>query len=194
MKHHSDPALLALIQDDNEQAFACIIDRYQPVLLRYILRRTQSVADAQEILQDIFIAFWNKRSSLYIEESIYPYLFCAAKFEVIDWYVKNDRKVLRENLLLTDEYQVDFPAEDFLIARELNEILESEIAKMPPTMKSVFELSRNESFSVKEIAQKLSISEQTVKNNITIALKRLRHTLKHEHYVIIAAITISSLR
>jgi len=182
------------MKEDNEQAFSCLIDRYHSVLFRHLLRRTQSPADAQEILQDIFISLWNKRLSVYAEESIYPYLFRAAKYEIIDWYVKTERKVHRAAVLLEDDnYQVDFPAEDFLMARELSELLNAEIAKMPATMKTVFQLSRDESLSVKQIAQTLSISEQTVKNNITIALKRLRHTLKHEHYMVISAVILSGL-
>ncbi len=181
------------MKQDNEQAFSCLIDRYNSVLFRHLLRRTQSAADAQEILQDIFISLWNKRSSIYAEETIYPYLFRAARYEIIDWYIKTERKIKREAMLLTDEYLVDFPAEDFLIARELNELLNDEIARMPDTMKKVFQLSREDALSVKEIAHTLSISEQTVKNNITIALKRLRHTLKHEHYVMIPVVILMGL-
>lgn len=182
------------MKENNEQAFACLIDRYDAVLFRHLLRRIQSVADAQEILQDIFISLWNKRAVIYADETIYPYLFRAAKYEIIDWYAKSKKRILKEELLLSEEYQVDFPAEDFLIAGELNELLNAEVAKMPPTMKTVFEMSRNESLSVKEIAARLSISEQTVKNNISIALKRLRVTLKHEHYVIISSVILFRLR
>lgn len=181
------------MKQDDEQAFSCLIDRYSSVLFRHLIRRTQSPADAQEILQDIFISFWNKRLYLNAEETIYPYLFRAAKYEIIDWYIKTERKIKREALLLTQEYQIDFPAEDFLMARELKELLNAEIEKMPVTMKTVFQLSREESLSVKEIAQVLSISEQTVKNNMTIALKRLRHTLKHEHYIIVSAVILARL-
>lgn len=181
------------MKQDNEQAFSCLIDRYHPVLFRHLLRRTQCLSDAQEILQDIFISLWSKRLSLYAEDTIYPYLFRAAKYEIINWYVKSERKVRREVVLLTEEHLIDFPAEDFLIARELSDLLHAEIAKMPSTMKAVFQLSREDMLSVKEIAEKLAISEQTVKNNITIALKRLRYRLKHEHYLVISAVLLSRL-
>lgn len=181
------------MRQDNEQAFSCLIDRYDSVLFRHLLRRIQSAADAQEILQDIFISLWNKRALVYAQETIYPYLFRAARYEIIDWYTKSKKKILHQELLLAEEYLIDFPAEDFLIAAELNDLLNAEVAKMPATMKSVFELSRNESLSVKEIAASLSLSEQTVKNNITLALKRLRLTLKQEHYVVISAIILSKL-
>lgn len=181
------------MKQNNELAFSCLIDRYDAVIFRHLLRRIQSVADAQEILQDIFISLWNKRATVYVDETIYPYLFRAAKYEIIDWYTKSKKKILHQDLLLAEEYLFDFPAEDFLIAGELNDLLNAEVAKMPATMKTVFELSRNESLSVKEIANSLSISEQTVKNNISIALKRLRVTLKQEHYVVISAIILSKL-
>ncbi len=182
------------MRQDNEQAFSCLIDRYQPVLFRHLLRRTQSPVDAQEILQDIFIAFWNKRQTIICEETIYPYLFQAAKYEIIDWYVRSQRSIRREELLLSSEPAVDFPAEDVLMARELEQLLEIEIEKMPGMMKAVFKLTRNELLSIKETAQRLSVSEQTVKNNISFALKRLRYVLKREHYVIISAIVFARLR
>lgn len=181
------------MKQDNELAFSCLIDRYNPVLFRHVLRRTQSAVDTQEILQDIFISLWNKRHSLYVEETIYPYLFRAAKYEVIDWYVKTEKRLIKEAVLLTGEYQVEFPAEDFLLASELSALLDAEIAKMPYNMKTIFQLSREDLLTAKEIAHRLSLSEQTVKNNITIALKRLRYTLRHEHYVIISAVFLSGL-
>lgn len=168
------------MKQDNERALGCLIKRYQPVLFRRLLNRTQSTADAQEILQDIFISLWNKRHTVSTEVTIYPYLFSAAKYELVDWYVKTERKNYRETVHLTSDSQVVFPAEDFLMAGELREMLRAEVAKMPLTMKTVFRLSREELLSVKEIAQSLSLSEQTVKNNITAALKRIRHLLKAE--------------
>jgi RNA polymerase sigma-70 factor (ECF subfamily) len=53
-------------------------------------------------------------------------------------------------------------------------MLDNEISKMPTTMQSAFNLSRVEGLSIKEIAFRLSISEQTVKNNISLALSRLK--------------------
>ncbi|MBE9598477.1 RNA polymerase sigma factor [Pedobacter sp. MC2016-24] len=182
------------MQENNEQAFSCLMNRYHHVLFRHISRRIQSADDAAEILQDIFISLWNKRFSVYAEESIYPYLFRAAKYETIDWIVKRQKQIARESVLLAQEEQYDFPAEDVLIARELNDLLTAEVNRMPPTMRAVFQLSREQSLSVSDIAKSLSLSEQTVKNNISFALKRLRVTLKQEHYLTVAAAILSALR
>jgi RNA polymerase sigma-70 factor (ECF subfamily) len=60
------------------------------------------------------------------------------------------------------------------MVKELSFMLDNEISKMPTTMQSAFNLSRVEGLSIKEIAFRLSISEQTVKNNISLALSRLK--------------------
>jgi len=65
-------------------------------------------------------------------------------------------------------------SDEKLMVKELTFLLDNEIAKMPTTMRSAFNLSRVEGLSIKEIAFRLSISEQTVKNNISLALSRLK--------------------
>lgn len=182
------------MRENNQMAFSCLVDRYNAVLFRHTTRRIKSAEDAAEILQDVFLSLWNKRTSLYIEESFYPYLFKAVKYEIIDWLIKTEKQIAKEQLLLHEAGQYDFPAEDVLIAKELNELLYAEVNKMPATMKTIFYLSREQSLSVKEIAKMLSISEQTVKNNLSLALKRLRLTLSQDHYLLVATTILYALR
>jgi RNA polymerase sigma-70 factor (ECF subfamily) len=64
------------------------------------------------------------------------------------------------------------------LAKELAVLIEQEIDKMPSTMRSAFSLSRKESMSIKDIATELALSEQTVKNNISLALGWLKLRFK----------------
>ncbi len=194
MKKLSDPELLSLMRENNERAFSCLVDRYSTVLTRHVTRRINSAEDATEILQDVFISLWNKRFSIQVEESIYPYLFKAVKYEIIDWLIKTEKQIAKTQLLLLEAEPYDFPAEEVLIAQELNELLYAEVNRMPATMKTIFYMSRENSLSVKEIAIALSLSEQTVKNNLSSALKRLRLTLSREHYILVATGIICALR
>jgi RNA polymerase sigma factor (sigma-70 family) len=194
VRNLTDKELFSLVREDNEKAFSLLIDRYNKVLFRHINRRTQSENDSKEILQNIFLSLWHNRLTITVEDTIYPYLFQAARYEVIDWSVKNEKQLIREMLLLKREIGFELPAEETIMAKELNDFLYNEVANMPSTMQAVFKLSREECMPVKEIARYLCLSEQTVKNNITLALQRLRISLKHEHYAIIAGILISSLK
>ena len=92
-------------------------------------------------------------------------------------YAKSAKEIERHQLLQAEPEPFEYPAEDFLIARELEGLMEIEVQKMPSTMRQVFLLSRKEHISIREIAAMLSVSEQTVKNNITLALQHLRGKL-----------------
>ncbi|WP_312192191.1 sigma-70 family RNA polymerase sigma factor [Sphingobacterium sp.] len=181
MKELSDRDLFNLVKEGNTQAFSVLFDRYGDTLLRFVLVRTDSITDAEDILQDVFTSLWNRRDRIEVEDSIYPYLFKAAKYEVIDWIARDQKRIIHfERLVLPLENEPVGPSDsdERLMVKELSFLLDNEIAKMPITMQSAFNLSRIEGLSVKEIAFRLSISEQTVKNNISLALSRLRVKVK----------------
>ncbi|MBB1645442.1 MULTISPECIES: RNA polymerase sigma factor [Sphingobacterium] len=184
MKQMSDQELLFLLQKDDQSAFSCLMYRYTEILVRHVSRRLNSVTDAAEIVPDIFLSLWNKRRDIYTaEDSLYPYLFKAAKYEVINRMIKNNRMVVNEQLL-AQSYKISYTSsiEEDMIAEELKQILYQAVEKMPETMKTIFYLSREECLSVKDIALTLSLSEQTVKNNLTSALKHLRFVIRRNHY------------
>lgn len=177
MKERSDKELFDFVKEGNTMAFSVLFDRYGDILLSFILKRISSTADAEDILQDIFTSLWNRRHKIEIEDSIYPYLFKSAKYEVIDWMVRDKKRIThfeRLVLPLANEPVGSGHSDEKLLAKELAFMLDNEIAKMPTTMQSAFTLSRVEGLSIKEIAFRLSVSEQTVRNNISLALSRLK--------------------
>ncbi|MFC3198282.1 RNA polymerase sigma factor [Parapedobacter deserti] len=180
MNNLSDVDLLSLMQDDNEEAFSVLMDRYADVLFRFVSRRIKSISDTEDILQEIFVSLWKNRHRISIKDSFYPYLFKSAKYESIDWLVSHKNRIANEHMLMLSlaPGNMTRSAEEELLAKELEEMLEMEVNKMPDTMKSVFFLSRKKNLSIKEIALQLSVSEQTVKNNISLALNRLRLKIK----------------
>jgi RNA polymerase sigma-70 factor (ECF subfamily) len=163
-----------MVQQENERAFAVLFDRYKVFLLRHIYQRTQSETEAGEMLQNIFLSLWKNRNAIIIEDSLAPYLLGAARNSVLALYADSQRQLKREELLFGKFESVAYSAEAYMVAEELEQQLKREIAKMPATMKKAFELSRYEDLSVREIAAVLEVSEQTVKNNLTSALNRLR--------------------
>ena len=74
--------------------------------------------------------------------------------------------------------QFDISSENLLLTKELESVIFAEVEKMPARMKEIYLLKKEEGFSIKEIAEKLSLSEQTVKNQLQNAYSRLRLCLK----------------
>lgn len=180
MKTWSDSELFEELKMDNKMAFSILFDRYSDILFRFIQKRIESIPDVEDIIQEVFISMWNRRSKIEVGDSIYPYLFKAAKYEMIDWLIKSEKRNRHLDYLEInkDQYLIGTTSEDELIAKELARLLENEMSLMPDTMRSVFRLSRSEDMSIKDIANQLSLSEQTVKNNVSMALNRLKFKLK----------------
>lgn len=172
MGHCTDDELLKMIRADDEKAFAVLVYRYNVRLFKIINARIRSDDDAKDILQEIFISFWNNRSQ--VNTSVFGYLSRAAFYAVIDWQIENKKNLSRVQLLLAQDEPATAPVDAYVIANELQDELLAEIEKLPTTTSTVFRMSRLEHKSVREIADELHLSEQTVKNNLSIALQHLR--------------------
>ncbi|UOE50627.1 sigma-70 family RNA polymerase sigma factor [Mucilaginibacter sp. SMC90] len=189
-----DAELLRRMQGNNQQALLLLMKRYDKKILRYIYGKTRSTEASEEFVQDIFLSLWNNRAGIVIADSFEPYLFKAAKFKVIDHYSANTRAIVNARELIDEEEtMVTVSPEDAVIESELNDWLMSEIEKMPGNMRDAFSLSRVDQLSVKEIANRLSLSEQTVKNNISIAIKRLYFRFQRIENPLLLLIAIMTL-
>jgi RNA polymerase sigma factor (sigma-70 family) len=145
--------------------------------------------DAKDIVQEIFISLWNNRHQIQ-SAALFPYLSKSAFYAVIDWQLLNKKNISRYHLLLENDEPSVFPVENHVIASELRQELMEEVEKMPDTTKTVFRMSRIDHKSVKEIAAAMHLSEQTVKNNISIALKQLRKRMVSEKFSLLLFCTL----
>ncbi|NGM60438.1 RNA polymerase sigma-70 factor [Sphingobacterium sp. SGG-5] len=166
--------LLQKLRKGDRLAFEIIYHRYKGLLYVHASKHLKDQEEAKDIIHDIFSALWQNRESFYIEENLTSYLYQSVRNRVINHQLKGRR---------ADEYIHSF--EGFLahaqvgtdhLVREkmLRELIEGEIASLPAKMRTVFELSRKEGLSHKEIAEQLHISEQSVRSHVKGALKILR--------------------
>ncbi|MBS7563879.1 sigma-70 family RNA polymerase sigma factor [Mucilaginibacter sp. Bleaf8] len=175
----SDVDLLSRLQSDDQQALLLLMKKYDRQLFRHIYHKTRSTENAQEAVQDIFISLWNNRYSLVITDSLLPYLFKAAKHKALDFYINNSREIISYEALLPEyDHLLVMPPDEAVTETELQVWLANEVEKMPENVKKSFQLSRQEHLPVRDIAQKLSLSEQTVRNNLSIAVKHLMMRFK----------------
>lgn len=177
MNNLTDEWLFHEVQQGNEDAFRELMERYSGRLYRIVYKHVQSSATTKDILQEIFIAVWKNRQRIIAGTSLYPYLYRAAKNAVID-HVLLAEKTMAIGEQLAATLATDHPnVEEQLYRQELEASLQQSVNTMPETMKAVFLLSREEQLTSREIAARLNLSEQTVRNNISLALQRIRHHL-----------------
>ena len=140
-------------------------------------------SSAEDIVQDILIAVWEKRKNLVIQHSLKAYLFSSVRYASY----KEWKRILTspnesiESLELPND---DSPIEH-LAYHELKNQISQVINDLPARCKEVYILSRENQLSHKEIAERMNISTKTVENQLTKALRILRLSLNNVPFVVI---------
>jgi len=160
-----------------EYAFDFFFNYYYPGLCVYA-RKMISLPEeeARDIVQDVFVKFWNDCKKLDIQFSIRSYLFVSVKNRCFDVLRKKNRNIKVQEI--SNEYDIADEAFETYILSELETLFNNSLTKLPERCREVFELSRLHGLKNREIAAKLNLSEKTVENQITKALHILREELK----------------
>jgi len=173
----SDGELLHSIKtEDNPAAFEMLFTRYWKELYVKACQRVDKDV-AKDLVQEVMTTLWRRRKDIFTFEDgeIGRYLFTALKYRVISHYAYTAAEIKNSALF---EVLSDHIYSNSLETKELSEFIESEINHLPARMRQVFRMSREDDLSIADIARKLNLSEQTVKNQLTEALKRLRASIK----------------
>lgn len=179
--HLTDIELLAWMRDDNEAALTGLYERYWEPVFLYVVRVLRDEEEARDVVQETFIAFWQRRAELPEIHSLKSYLMGIARYKALR-SIKlslSDERYRTSLLDFFNDHQRS-PETD-LMAGEMERVLNEHIARLPERMREVFLLSRHEHLSYAEIAERLHISDKTVKKQIHNALKHLRCVLDEQH-------------
>ncbi|MDB5156640.1 MAG: polymerase subunit sigma-70 [Mucilaginibacter sp.] len=190
----ADAELITSLKQGDHGAFTEIYDRNWGMLYIHALKLLHNEEESKDILQEIFIGLWTRSDTLDIKSSISNYLFSAVRNKVLN--IIRDKKTRTTYTDLFALYLDDHcnATVDNIDERELAEAIEVTIQLLPDKMKEVFELSRKSYLSNQEIADKLNISDKTVKKQVNNALKILRHAHNRPAGMISAIIMLSILR
>ena len=173
--------LLILIKNGNARAFKELYNRYKESVFLMIYRRVRDEEETEDIVQEIFLKLWLGRESLVELDNLDYYLFGTARNMVISHYRKKDVQLKGEGFLIAQLDNLEGSADKDILINELNSKIQEVVDSLPPNIKACYHLSRSEGKKIKEIASNLNLSEQTVRNNISEALRRLRISLNRSY-------------
>ncbi len=163
-----------------ELAFSELFDAYWEPLFFYVANVLNDRVEASDIVQDSFIALWQKRDNLHEVMHLKSYLFGIARYKSLKQIRLN---TINENHKLSFHSIVENynqSPELSMMAKEMENFLEEHIQQLPCRMREIFVLSRFESMSHAEIGIRLNIAESTVKKQIQRALRQLRTSLDQQ--------------
>ncbi|MDR1557829.1 MAG: RNA polymerase sigma-70 factor [Tannerellaceae bacterium] len=162
------------IQDNFDKIYVNYFTRLHRFAKEYVM----SDEDAENIVQDVFMMLWEKREVLNVQISLTAYLFSLVKNKCIDHLrrkvvAEEYRQELNMKLSSLEDLNRAFSSDE-----DIERFINDAINKLPKRCREIFIMSRIEGKKYQEIAEELNISVNTVENQMSIALKKLRIELK----------------
>lgn len=185
----TDQQILEHLAKSDARAFDFIYQKYFQKLYGAAYKRLQNRELTEEVVQELFISLWERRTELNISGTLDSYLFSSIKYLTIAQFKKNNLFEQYSSTLILEDNDLNF-TEEMVAFDELNEAYQKALQTLPERCREVFVLKRT-GLSQRDISEKLDISEKTVENQMTKALKMLRDALRD--YTVLSMLLIPYL-
>ncbi|NDV60114.1 RNA polymerase sigma-70 factor [Bacteroides sp. 519] len=165
--------------------FEDIYMKYYPKLVRFCKEYVLASEDAENIVQDCFVYLWEQKDKISSIHNLNAFLFWLVKNRCIDFLrqkiMADDKKENMQNTFI-QEYTFKLQSielfDNSLSDNEIEQIIEKAINSLPDKCRDIFILNKIEGLKYDEIAQQMNLSPNTVRNQIAIALKKMKSELK----------------
>lgn len=174
-----DDLILDLLAKDDTLASTLLYRRYYLPVYRYIDSIIDDSESTKDVVQELFLAIWEKRHALNLSKPLGKYLFAAAHNKAVN-YIRDERRakiLLAQIVNRTGEATISLPADNELETEELAAVIRKAISLLPFKAKRVFIMSRKYGMTYQEIARHLLVTDKAVEKNMSKALALLRKFL-----------------
>ncbi|MCK5699896.1 MAG: RNA polymerase sigma-70 factor [Cyclobacteriaceae bacterium] len=168
--------LLAKLKEGDERAFDELYNSYKEPALRFCNSILKDIEESENVIQEVFIKIWNRKSTINPELNFTSYLFTIIKNRVFDHL-----KEVKKNEFLKEKYWekvLEYKAIDNDEKEERFAKVKEAVEGLSEKRKKIIELNYDEGKSYEEIANQLNISKNTVKNQLVKAKQVIRRQLK----------------
>lgn len=173
-KLYNEAEIISLISEGNEAAFAKLFGHYRDRIYSIAFKFTHSATVAEEITEDVFLKIWLKRNNLDGIQNFSAYLFAITRNEVYRVFKLNATKFLVSELNESCALPTTCDAEDYLMEKEYNSLLQKAIAGLPDRQRQVYQLSKERDLKRETVARLLHLQPETVKFHLAQAMKHIR--------------------
>jgi RNA polymerase sigma-70 factor (ECF subfamily) len=176
--HDIEQQLLRRTAGGDTAAFSEIYERYSGIIFASIMRYMRDKVEAEEILQQVFVGFWERRASLSSVRSLKDYFFISTRNAVYRHFNQLSRhgrmaRHMQDNALEPVADNTDHRLRE----KEYDRLLQDTISLLPPRQQHVYILAQRNEYTYDEIAVQLGLSPLTVKKHLELARKFVRRRL-----------------
>ena len=184
-------ALLLSVRSGNTAAFSELYNRFWEPFYLFVFHRLRNEDDAKDVVQNVFVNVWFRREQMAVNGNADAYLYTMLRNEMLRVVTRNikdrSRQHEMEALLQPELEQLLTPHQKEIIFTRIDGL----VGALPDRMQEVYRLTHEEQLGIREIAARLELSEQTVRNHLNAALKKIRFGLKE---ALLLALVVSSVR
>ncbi len=179
-----DKRIKSGIMRGDHDCFRSLYRRFYSRLCQIACNYTGRPEIAEEIVQDTFLKLWEDRRDINIQGGFHSYLFIAVRNKSLNYlkHLITERRYSSEKLqhIHTSINYLHVSQEDgssILISEEMERSFKEALESLPPKCREIFLLRRQEGLKHSEIAAELSLSQNTVQRQISIAIEKLTSKL-----------------
>lgn len=187
--------MIRMLKEGDSEAFRVVYKTYKSQVMNYCLTMVISRENAEELVHDIFLKLWQKRSYLDESRSIGAYLNGITKNMVLSWLKTNVARE-KKRLLLERDFVLDrefVNHETAFNSRVDLDILQQQINKMPLQRRLIFKMCKMQEMTYAEVANTLSLSRKTVENQMTLANRQIAELVNAGDYLLIFLLVYTNL-
>jgi RNA polymerase sigma-70 factor, ECF subfamily len=180
MGAETDHELLQLLKTSNPQGFKALFQKYYKTLCIQAYLLLQDQGEAEDLVQDVFVKFWQERKFELVQQSLSAYLTTMVKHAALNLLKQKNRANLREK---TYQERIDvIENTNIMEIQEAAQMMQSVIARLPEQCKCIFELVCVEGKKYQEAAVIAGVTVNTVKTQLRRAFDKLRESLRDYYY------------
>ena len=182
--------LLRQIAEGNETAFKTLFEKYRNKLYYYLLHITKSREVAEEIVMDVFLKLWLGKELAREIDQFDAFLFRVAQNKAIDFLRSANRDHTLRHFVWEEMQSAAEQADSRVICTEIKTTIRQAVKQLSPQRQLVYQMSREDNLTHDQIASRLNLSRNTIKNHIVESVRFIRGYL-HNHEELIIMIVVS---
>jgi len=177
---HIDYLAVKNLKQGDVKAFDDLFKKYSSRLYNFSVKYLKSTEEAEEVVQEVFLYIWDKREGLRPDNSFNAYIFTIAYNIIKKYFIKKSRDNAYKDDLIYTLLQQENNLDKVIDYKFLLEKVELIINSLPNRRKEIFIKRKYDGLSVKQIADELGISPNTVENQLASARKQILNELQKE--------------
>lgn len=171
--HNADAELVALLKGGDKTAFKELFDKYGKRLYQFSLKYLREKEDAEDLLNEVFLKIWENRRNLKTDTSFQSYLFTIAYNNIRQRFLKRSREEKYIQIFAEESLTESLKSEDQIDYLSFVKVVNDAIETLPARRREIFMLYYKDELKGKQIAEELNITEQFVRNQLTLARKTI---------------------